>query len=668
MRLSDYKITSRIYGGFGLLILLGAAVAVSGLWQLTQIGGQVARLVLVADNRAHIIEAGERIQSMRHLGLKFKTSSDEAAARQFLEDETRAADIVKGMAGTAATEERRGRFGDTAEQLEAARASFDKLHALIVRTEAAHTKMLQLASDFNDAFDRLLAAARSSGDARLIEHAREIEFAIMAVRMQNVRFRAGTADITDATFRATVAKVDPAIEALEKATADDGLRAIAETLAATLKTYADGFAEQYAAQKQADAVFDTALHDQLAQASKLNDASEQAAEALLHDTKTATDGTISATTLMQGGLAAIGALFGLVFALTMGRSIARPVTAMTAAMKRLAGGDTTVAVPARDQKDEVGDMAQAVEVFRHTMVESGQRAAEQREEQARKERRQQEIDEHLGAFDRSVRQSLQTLADAATQMRVTAQGMSATAEETSRQATGVASAAEQASANVETVAASAEEMGASIAEISRQVAESSRIATEAVEEAARTNTTVQGLADAAQKIGEVVSLIQDIASQTNLLALNATIEAARAGEAGKGFAVVASEVKSLAAQTAKATEEIAGQIAAIQAATKEAVDAIGAIDGTIGRMNEISTAIAAAMDEQGASTKEITRNTQEAARGTQDVSQSIGSVNQAAAETGTAASQVLTSSEALGQQAETLRSDVDQFLAKIRAA
>jgi len=211
-------------------------------------------------------------------------------------------------------------------------------------------------------------------------------------------------------------------------------------------------------------------------------------------------------------------------------------------------------------------------------------------------------------------------------------------------------------------------MGASIAEISRQVSESTQIATKAVEEAARTNTTVQGLADAAQKIGEVVSLIQDIASQTNLLALNATIEAARAGEAGKGFAVVASEVKSLAAQTAKATEEIAGQIAAIQGATKEAVEAIRTIDGTIGRMSEISTAIAAAMEEQGASTKEITRNTQEAARGTQDVSQSIGHVNQAAAETGTAASQVLNSSDALGRQAETLRGDVDEFLAKIRAA
>jgi methyl-accepting chemotaxis protein len=179
---------------------------------------------------------------------------------------------------------------------------------------------------------------------------------------------------------------------------------------------------------------------------------------------------------------------------------------------------------------------------------------------------------------------------------------------------------------------------------------------------------MEGLSDAAQKIGQVVQLIQDIASQTNLLALNATIEAARAGDAGKGFAVVASEVKSLATQTAKATEEIAGQIAAIQGATGQAVSAMKSIDGTIGEISEISTAIAAAMEEQGAATSEITRNTQEAARGTQDVSANIGGVMQAASETGAAAAQVLGSSSELGKQAETLRSEVDDFLAKIRAA
>ena len=375
---------------------------------------------------------------------------------------------------------------------------------------------------------------------------------------------------------------------------------------------------------------------------------------------------LSTTSWVLLFLAVAGIVLGIAAAAWLGGSIAAPIAAMTAAMQRLARGEAAD-IAGRDRRDEIGEMATAVESLRQAIVDAHRRT-EQGDEQSRKERRQRAIDEQLGVFDRSVRRSLQTLADSSTQMRATAQSMSGTAEATNRQATGVASAAHLASANVETVAAAAEEMGASIAEISRQVEESSKIATKAVAEAARTNTTVQSLADAAQKIGEVVSLIQDIASQTNLLALNATIEAARAGEAGKGFAVVASEVKSLANQTAKATEDIAGQIGAIQAATKEAVEAIRAIDGTIGRMNEISAMIAAAMEEQGASTREITRNTQEAARGTQEVSQSIGNVTQAAAETGSAATQVLRSSEELGKQAETLRAQIDQFLAAIRAA
>ena len=379
-------------------------------------------------------------------------------------------------------------------------------------------------------------------------------------------------------------------------------------------------------------------------------------------------GMLSTTSWVLLLLAVSGIVLGIATAAWLGSSVGTPIAAMTAIMKRLARGDEVSDIAGHGRKDEIGEMANAVDIFRRAMLDARRLGTAQSDEHATKERRQRTIDEQLVSFDRSVRRSLETLATSSTEMRATAQSMSATAEVTSRQATGVASAAELASANVETVAAAAEEMGASISEISRQVEESSKIANKAVEEAARTNTTVQSLADAAQKIGEVVSLIQDIASQTNLLALNATIEAARAGEAGKGFAVVASEVKSLANQTAKATEEIAGQIGAIQGATKEAVEAIRAIDGTIGRMNEISAMIAAAMEEQGASTREITRNTQEAARGTQEVSQSIGNVTAAAAETGAASAQVLHSSEELGKQAGTLRAQIDQFLAAIRAA
>ncbi len=257
---------------------------------------------------------------------------------------------------------------------------------------------------------------------------------------------------------------------------------------------------------------------------------------------------------------------------------------------------------------------------------------------------------------------------AATEMRSTAESMSATAEQTSRQASAVAAASEQATANVQTVASASEEMSASISEINRQVGQSSEIATKANAEAQRTNETVQSLVDAAQKIGEVVNLISEIAEQTNLLALNATIEAARAGEAGKGFAVVASEVKNLANQTAKATEEIGGKVTEMQTVTNDAVGAINVISDTIAEINSIAETISTAVGEQGAATQEISQNTQQAAAGTQEVSSNITGVTQAASETGAAAQQVLSAADELAKHGETLSADVDAFIAQVKAA
>jgi methyl-accepting chemotaxis protein len=348
--------------------------------------------------------------------------------------------------------------------------------------------------------------------------------------------------------------------------------------------------------------------------------------------------------------------------------IARPLFGMTAEMERLAKGDLDIAIVGAERRDEVGALARSLEVFKQNAIATRRLEAEKQAEQEMKARRQIAIEGYIATFEGGVRGSLNALASAATEMRATSQGMAATAEEASRQATTVAAAAEEASVNVQTVAAATEELSSSVTEIGRQVTQSTKIAGEAVEEASRTNATVNGLSEAAQKIGDVVKLISDIASQTNLLALNATIEAARAGEAGKGFAVVASEVKSLANQTASATEEITAQVTAMQSATSRAVQAIGSIGGTIGTINEIATTIAAAVEEQGAATQEIARNVQGAAEGTHQVSANIVGVNQAAAETGVASEHVLTAAEELGRQAETLRSDVDSFLAQIRAA
>ena len=366
--------------------------------------------------------------------------------------------------------------------------------------------------------------------------------------------------------------------------------------------------------------------------------------------------------LIAGGI--ILALGGLI-----GARFAKPIIGLTGVMRLLAGGDNHVDIPNAKRSDEIGDMARTVEVFKQNALEMTRMEAEKVETGKRAEAEKKVAMGKLAdEFEARVSGIVETVSSQSTEMRSTAEAMSATAEETSRQATSVAAAAEQASTSVQTVASATEELSASVAEINRQVGKSVEIASRANDEAERTNETVQGLAAAADKIGEIVNLIREVAEQTNLLALNATIEAARAGEAGKGFAVVASEVKSLANQTAKATEEIASQISNMQSVSADAVQAIGGIGKTIGEISTICQAISAAVAEQGTATQEIAENTQQAASGTQDVSGTIANVTQAASETGAAAQQVLSSAGELSKQSETLRAEVDSFLAKVRAS
>ncbi|PWC56010.1 methyl-accepting chemotaxis protein [Azospirillum sp. TSO22-1] len=350
------------------------------------------------------------------------------------------------------------------------------------------------------------------------------------------------------------------------------------------------------------------------------------------------------------------------------RAVSDPIRALTGTMDRLAQHELSVAVDGTQRGDEIGAMARAVQVFKDGLIEAERLAAAEAAEQRAKQRRTETVDRLVRDFEGTMAGALETVGASAGQLDSTARSMAEVARHASGEAAAASAAAGQTSANVQTVASATEEMASSIQEIGRQVSRSTAIAGQAVEQATHTNDTVRGLSEAAQRIGEVVQLISSIASQTNLLALNATIEAARAGEAGKGFAVVASEVKNLASQTAKATEDIAAQVQAIQTATGGAVDAIQGISGTIVTINEISTAIAAAVEEQAAATHEISRSVQQASAGTQEVTGNIARVSQAADETGTAASQVLGAAGALTRQADSLRGEVERFLSAIKAA
>ena len=350
-------------------------------------------------------------------------------------------------------------------------------------------------------------------------------------------------------------------------------------------------------------------------------------------------------------------------------SVSRPIAAMTGAMKRLAEHDMTAEIVGLGRGDEIGRMADAVRIFKDSMIEADQLRAEQEQQKKRAEQdRRQTMLDLAAKFEASVGGIVGGVTSAASEMEATAQSMSATAEQTNRQSLTVASAAEQAAANVQTVATAAEELSASIQEIGRQVAQSTKVTDNAVQEARRTDAVVQSLAASAQKIGDVVKLIKDIAGQTNLLALNATIEAARAGDAGKGFAVVASEVKALANQTGRATDEIADQIGQIQQATQQAVAAIQGIDATIGEVSHIAAAIAAAVEQQGAATQEIARNVQQAAQGTQEVTSNIAGVKEAASMTGAAAAQVLGAAGDLSRQSTHLSTEVGRFIDGVKAA
>lgn len=366
-------------------------------------------------------------------------------------------------------------------------------------------------------------------------------------------------------------------------------------------------------------------------------------------------------------LIALALLVGLLSFVTS-RLVGKPLKMMTDTMGHLADGDTSVEVPAMRRKDDIGDIARMVQTFKTNAIELDRSTAAREAEKAKAEEEKHRAMHKLADdFESSVKNLVNGVTSASGEVQSTAQQMSETAERTSQQTSAVASATEQAANNVQTVASAAEELSASIQEISRQVAQSTKISSAAAEQTRTTNDEVGALANAAQKIGDVVTIIQDIAEQTNLLALNATIEAARAGDAGKGFAVVASEVKQLATETAKATEQIRQQINDIQGATGGAVDSIAQITSTIEEVNGIASSIASAVEEQNAATQEISRNVQQASTSTNEVSSNIGEVTAAAQESGQSATTMLRSANDLASQSISLSSQVDDFLANIRA-
>lgn len=374
----------------------------------------------------------------------------------------------------------------------------------------------------------------------------------------------------------------------------------------------------------------------------------------------------SYTMIIAGGIGML--LIAIASLLLLHAAVTRGIVAMTAAMVRLAQNDMTIDIPFSDRLDEVGEMAKAVQVFKDNAIRVAKLEQKEAEDRQAEQRKAETMKLAVASFEEAVGEIVQTVSSASTQLEASARNLNSSAARSQELTARVSSTSQDCSSNVQSVASATEELSSSVNEISRQVQDSARMANEAVNQARQTNDRVAELSKAAGRINDVVELISSIAGQTNLLALNATIEAARAGEAGRGFAVVASEVKALAEQTSKATGEIGQQITGIQEATQQSVGAIKEISSTIEKLSEISSAIAAAVEEQGAATQDISRNVQQAANGTQQVSANISDVQRGASETGTASSQVLSAAQTLASDSNRLKTEVSKFLNTVKAA
>ncbi|HEY4164419.1 MAG TPA: methyl-accepting chemotaxis protein [Dongiaceae bacterium] len=664
----NLKIGTRITVGFVLVILalgVGIWVTISGLNSSKSAFGDYST---VAQNTADALQLDRTLVGFRRTLTNYIANGDQASLGRLPTQRKTVADAIDALQASVKNDERLKMLQDAEDGINAANTDLDQ--AIKLRSDLQKLRdegMTPNDTAIVSAMDSFYAEKKDSGDLTSALIAGEARAALAAMRMDLSRLLDANDNSALDALPKDYDQVKKKLAELRERTFDEAPLAKIKATEQKLDTYiaaASQIAPMQAQLVPLSAKLDTAVGAVSATLGKL----VKSSNASLDQSTAANNAAISSSIRFGIIIAAIAVLLGAGIGFSVARGITKPVAGMTQAMGTLAGGDTTVEIPAQGRKDEIGRMAAAVQVFKENMIETDRLRKEQEEAKKRSEAEQRQAMLDLAAkFESSVGGVVEGVSASAAELQATAESMSATAEETSRQSTAVAAASEQTTQNVQTVASATEELSASIGEIGNQVNESNRIVGEAVRQAGETTAKVQGLSEAAQKIGEVVRLINDIAGQTNLLALNATIEAARAGESGKGFAVVASEVKILATQTAKATEEIAGQVRAIQDATASSAQAIEAITRTIGRVNEISTSIASAVEEQGAATQEISRNVQQAAQGTTEVSSNITGVTRAAQDTGAAASQVLGAATELGKNGALLKTQVDQFLRTVRA-
>jgi methyl-accepting chemotaxis protein len=667
MSFLNFRIRGRLYGGFAILLVFCAGLASFAVSELTSIRDQVDMLGLQSSNAIRAGEIATELQAIRRGILRYTFDQDEASFAESDKRLTRVAELLDQAVAATKVEERKGAYRDAAKdiaELKNKRAELgDAVKQMLAGRNLLFVEGDKMAADVQKFVDAA-ASTPFAHDANMLESN------VLLVRVANWRTLATRDAKGFTTFKTNVGKAQAQIAVLENLDLSPELAGILATVKSAIVKYAEAFDKTGPNLVRGDELYYHSITPVIANITGQMDKTQQEIGKAFDRTNMETRDRIASTITMQELAAGLAVLLGIAIAFVIARGIIRPLSGLTAGMKELASGNFGVILPGLDRKDEVGDMAQAVETFKVRAEEKAREEAETKikQDEVLARQRKAEMAKMADDFESAVGQIVATVSSASTQLEASASTLTSTAERSQELATTVAAASEEASTNVQSVASATEELTSSVNEISRQVQESARMASEAVGQARSTTDRVGELSKAATRIGDVVELINTIAGQTNLLALNATIEAARAGEAGRGFAVVASEVKALAEQTAKATGEIGQQIAGIQAATQDSVGAIKEISGTIERLSEISSTIAAAVEEQGAATQEISRNVQQAAMGTQQVSSNVTDVQRGATETGSASSQVLSAAQTLSSDSNRLKLEVGKFLDSVRAA
>ena len=669
---TNRKINTKIMIGFAIVLALLAALSVlsyRGFGNVSEGFGAFNQRVKVV---SIVRDVDRGFVAFRRFVREFSLSGDETLIAEARKRQEVLAKSIKQGLDEIKNPERRARMTEISDQFEKYGKNFDRLVVLKQEQNKLTRDVLDpLGAKSLTGIEELQSmAAVKTGNPNNATLTGEALKQLLLARL-NVNKLLGRHEQSSAeAAEKALAALKTAMTALSTATASDDVRKVFADVNVIVEKYADAY---HKAAKDAHEVEVLANGEMAKEAQAIAAAAESVKQSGVADEARIEHETIELihSTESMILMIAIGSLvLGIVLAWLIGRAISKPVMGLCAGMRELAEGNFEVILPGLGRGDEVGDMAQAVETFK---VKAEQKAREEAEAKMKQDKiaaqqRKADMVKLADTFESAVGEIIETVSSASTELEASASTLTATAERSQELTTMVAAASEEASTNVQSVASATEELSSSVNEISRQVQESARMANEAVDQARKTNDRVAELSKAAARIGDVVELINTIAGQTNLLALNATIEAARAGEAGRGFAVVASEVKALAEQTAKATGEIGQQITGIQAATQESVGAIREISGTIERLSEISSTIAAAVEEQGAATQEISRNVQQAAQGTQQVSSNITDVQRGATETGSASSQVLSAAQMLSGDSNRLKTEVGKFLATVRAA